>query len=46
MRADRPVVEHRNGGQTVAPAQLLRAQGETHRNGSSDPAFTGKRALA
>jgi hypothetical protein len=46
MRADRPFVEHRHGGQTVAPSQPLRAQGETHMNGSSDPDFTGKRALA
>jgi hypothetical protein len=46
MRADRPFVEHRNGGQTMAPAQHLRAQGEPHMNGSSDPDFTGKRALA
>jgi hypothetical protein len=46
MRADRPFVEHRNGGQTVAPSQHLRAQGEPHMNGSSDSDFTGKRALA
>jgi hypothetical protein len=46
MRADRPFVEHRNGGQTVAPSQHLRAQEEPHMNGSSDPDFTGKRALA
>ena len=46
MRADRPFVEHRNGGQTVAPSQHLRAQGEPHMHGSTDPDFTGKRALA